>query len=361
MASTFNNPIGLCIGPDSSIHQAIARMESRRIGIVLVTDPDRKLLGTITDGDIRRAVLSEIDLDQPIHDLLKFKNQDLPSAPITALAGTDRNEIIRIIREHRIRHLPLVDGERRVVDLVTIENFVSGCAESIQAVIMAGGAGTRLLPLTDNVPKPMLHVNGRPVLELIVQQLRETGIKQISVAVHHKSEKITEHFGDGKDFGVEITYVNEDLPLGTAGALALMKPPKETVLVINGDILTHVDLRAMLDYHKENQADFTMAVQRYEIQVPYGVVELDGTRVKELKEKPLLKSLVNAGIYLLEPSVYHLIPAGERSDMTDLIQRLVETRRFVAAFPVREYWTDIGDHADYEQAQEHFRTPGLSQ
>jgi NDP-sugar pyrophosphorylase family protein len=209
------------------------------------------------------------------------------------------------------------------------------------------------LPLTKDLPKPMLPVGNKPLMEILVQQLRDAGIRRLNITVHHQPEKIIEHFGDGREFGVDITYATEDRPLGTAGALGMIEAPQETVLVVNGDILTGLDFRAMLAYHREQRADLTVAVQRYEVQVPYGVIECEGAFVRRLAEKPVLGFVVNAGIYLLEPSVHRLIPTGERYDMTELIQRLLDEGRPVAPFPIREYWLDIGQHADYERAQEY--------
>jgi len=226
----------------------------------------------------------------------------------------------------------------------------------VQAVVMAGGKGTRLHPLTAETPKPMLRVGERPVLEIIIGQLREAGIKQVKVTTHHKSEKIEEHFGDGKEFGIELSYVEEDRPLGTVGGLGLLEIPQETTLVINGDILTRVDFRAMLAYHREHQADLTVAVRQYDIKVPYGIIECEGSMVRGVSEKPLLGFFVNAGIYLLEPGVYQFIPSGQRFDMTELIQRVLREGRTVVSFPIREYWLDIGQREDYEQAQEEIKS-----
>jgi NDP-sugar pyrophosphorylase family protein len=217
---------------------------------------------------------------------------------------------------------------------------------------MAGGKGSRLQPLTEEMPKPMLPVGDRPVLEIIIGQLRDAGIKQVKVTTHHQPEKIAQHFGDGSNFGVELSYVEERSPLGTVGGLGLLEVPRETTLVINGDILTQVDFRAMLRYHQEHQADLTVAVRQYDVKVPYGVIECDGAQVRKISEKPAVMVLVNAGIYLLEPGVYRYIPNGQRFDMTELIQRLLDEGRSVVSFPVREYWLDIGQREEYEQAQE---------
>ena len=340
------------IGEDASIREAVAQADAIRSGIILVVDIDRRLLGTVTDGDVRRAILADISLDEPVSELLARKAGTPYAKPITGMVGTDRSALMKILQEHKILHLPLVDRERRVVDLLQLSDLVTDHERPIEAVIMAGGFGSRLRPLTNEMPKPMLPVGDRPLLEIIVDQLRDAGIKHVKIAVHHGSEKIAEHFANGKAFGVDISYATEDRPLGTAGALGLIERPKETTLVINGDILTQVDFRAMLNFHREHHADLTVAVHRWDFQVPYGVVECDGATVRGLAEKPQLKFFVNAGIYLLEPVTYQHIPSGEPYDMTDLIARLLERSRPVVAFPIREYWIDIGEHADYQQAQQ---------
>lgn len=345
----------LCMAPDGPIRQAITCINQNAKGIVLVTDEERRLLGTISDGDVRRAVLAGESLDTPVSELLARKAGSPYPEPVTALAGTERAVLLRLMQERVVRQVPLLDGDKHVVDLVTLDELLPGPAVPLQAVIMAGGFGTRLYPLTEELPKPMLPVGDRPLMELIVEQLRQAGIRRVNVTTHYMAEKIVEHFGDGHDFGVELSYVAEDRPLGTAGALGLMQAPQEPLLVINGDILTQVDFRAMLVYHQEQKAELTVAVRKYDLNVPYGVVESDGAFVRGLVEKPVLSFFVNAGIYLLEPSVHQCIPNGQRFDMTDLIQRLLEEGRTVASFPVMEYWLDIGQPVDYERAQEDWR------
>jgi len=219
-------------------------------------------------------------------------------------------------------------------------------------VIMAGGFGQRLRPLTEKLPKPMLPVGEKPVMELIIDQLRNAGIQKVNVTTHFKPDKIRDYFGDGRAFGVDLTYVSEESPLGTAGALSLIGEKNEPLLVINGDILTQVDFRTMLAFHREHGAEITVGVRQYDLQVPYGVIESDGTTVTGLHEKPMLNFFVNAGIYFLEPSVHELIPQGEHFDMTELINALLAKGRPVASFPIVEYWLDIGQHADYAKAQE---------
>lgn len=344
----------LLVKEDTSLREAMAHAEANRCGIVLVVDDDQKLVGTITDGDVRRAILSDANLDEPVSVLLANKAGSLNRGPITASERANRSELLRLFQEHKILHIPLVNQNGRVVGLSTLGDLVSGAEPQLQAVIMAGGVGSRLRPLTDKLPKPMLPMGDRPLLEVIVDGLKDAGIKNISLAVHHDSAKITDHFGDGKDFGVDITYANEERPMGTAGALGIIDTPTETTLVINGDILTRVDFRAMLAFHQEHGAELTIGVHEQNFQVPYGVIERDGVYVQGFSEKPVLKYFVNAGMYLLEPSAYEFIPNGGRYDMTDLIQRMIDEGRPVVAFPVHEYWIDIGQPDNYVKAQQDY-------
>ncbi|MDY6876671.1 MAG: nucleotidyltransferase family protein [Chloroflexota bacterium] len=341
----------LCIAPDRSIRQAIACIDRNEKGIVLVINEERRLLGTISDGDVRRAMLADDSLDTPISKLLARKADSPYPEPVTARDGTAHAALLKLMQERVVRQVPLLDDDGHVAGLVTLDELLPDQVLPLQAVIMAGGLGTRLRPLTEDLPKPMLPVGDRPLVELIVEQLRHAGIRRVNITTHYMAEKIVEHFGDGHDFGVELKYVTEKQPLGTAGALGLMETPNEPLLVINGDILTRVDFRAMLAYHQEHEVDLTIAVRKYDLNVPYGVIESDGAFVRGLVEKPLLSFFVNAGIYLLEPSVHRYIPNGQCFDMTDLIQRLLDNNRPVARFPVLEYWLDIGHHTDYVQAQ----------
>ncbi len=342
----------LCIGPGSSIRQSIADIDRNGKGIVLVVDGERRLLGTVTDGDIRRGLLSGIDLNLPVRALLEQRAPSSHPSPLTAPAGTPDAELLRLMNEYALRHIPLVDGQGRVVDIARLNDLTKEYELPLRAVIMAGGYGMRLRPLTEDLPKPMLPVGDRPLMEIIIRQLKEVGIRKVNVTTHHKPEKIIDHFGNGEAFGVEINYVEESQPLGTAGALGLMKAGDETMLVINGDILTQVDFRAMLSFHREQNADLTVAVRQYGLTVPYGVIECEGASVRRVTEKPLFSFFVNAGIYLLEPVVRQYIPNGRQLDMTDLIQQLLDESRSVASFPIHEYWLDIGQQETYKQAQE---------
>lgn len=347
-----SNLLNLCIAPTASIREAITCINLNAKGIVLVTDEDSRLLATITDGDVRRALLRGQNLDACVSELVPQKVGSEYPKPIFAPAGSDRASLLNLMQEHTIRQIPILDEDGKVVEMVTLDELMPEQELPLQAVIMAGGTGSRLRPLTDDVPKPMLPVGDRPLMELLIEQLRQAGIRRVNVATHYMSTKITDHFGDGRKFGIELNYVNEDRPLGTAGALGMMQTPQEPLLVVNGDILTRVDFRSMLAYHREHEAVLTVGVRKYDLNVPYGVVESDGAFVQGLVEKPLLNFLVNAGIYLLEPSVYRYIPNGQHCNMTDLIECLLKEGLPVASFPILEYWLDIGSPVDYQRAQD---------
>ena len=345
-------PAAFSIRPDATIHEAIRCIDrSASVSIALLVDEHGRLLNTITDGDVRRGVLAGISLDAPVRDLLLIKERTPHPTALTAPACTDNVTLLKMMEEKGLRQIPLVDLEGKVVDISVLRDLLPHVTRPMQAVIMAGGKGTRLRPLTENCPKPMLPVGGRPLLELTIERLQQAGIHQVNLSTNYQSEKIIQHFGDGKNFGIELNYLNEDRPLGTAGALGLMDRPEKPVLVVNGDVLTEVDFKAMLDYHQEHHAELTVGVRQYGLKVPYGVVDCDGSNVSGLREKPEISFLVNAGIYLLEPVVYDHIPSGERLDMTELIKRLLDAGRPVVSFPIMEYWIDVGQHKDYEQAQ----------
>jgi dTDP-glucose pyrophosphorylase/CBS domain-containing protein len=349
----------LCLTTSATIRDAIKCIDrSGAISLALLVDESGRLMSVLTDGDIRRGILHRLDLTAPIVDLLPIKALMPNAKAVTAPAGTDHPALLRIMQEKGVRQLPLIDAEEKVVDIVLLRDLLPEVTSGLQAVVMAGGFGTRLSPLTEEMPKPMLPVGGRPLLERIVAQLQNAGIQRVNITTHYKPEKIVEHFGTGSAFGVDIQYVNEDRPLGTGGALRLLPLPDAPTLVVNGDVLTNIDYRQMLEYHRDHAADMTVAVNLHTIEVPYGVIESDGARVTEVQEKPEIKLFVNAGIYLLEPSVYDFIPQAERFNMTDVIEALIEADRNVISFPIREYWMDIGQHNDYEQAQKDYGKEG---
>jgi dTDP-glucose pyrophosphorylase len=339
--------------PEATLRDVTELIDRNAKGIALVCDGERHLLGTITDGDLRRAILAGTSPDEPVRAVLerKARQDKMYPAPVTAPAGTSTGELIHLMNERSIRHIPIVDVDGRVVGLALLSELVRDYELPLRAVVMAGGFGTRLHPLTESTPKPMLPVGGRPILAHILDQLRASGISRVNVTTHFHPDAITEHFGDGREYGVDLSYVREDEPLGTAGGLGSLFPDDQPLLVMNGDILTGVDFRAMLDFHREHRAEMTVAVREEEFQLPFGVVETRDVHVARIEEKPTIRRFVNAGIYLLEPSLRTYIPAGEAMDIPHLVERLIADGRPVVSFPVHEYWLDVGHPHTYEQAE----------
>ena len=340
------------VEPHLTLREVIARIDAACEGLALVLDDERRLIGTVTDGDVRRALLVGLTLEAEVAELFRGALGAERHAPITAPLGTSPVALLRLMGETWVRHVPLIGEDGRVAGLALLSRFVRNPEPPLQAVIMAGGLGLRLRPLTEGLPKPMLPLGDRPLLERTVEQLGKAGIRRINITTHYEADKIQEHFGDGSSFDAQVSYSHENEPLGTAGALRRMDLEDDTpLLVINGDVLTTVNYRAMLDYHQQQGARLTMGVRHYGMKVPYGVVECDGPLVTALREKPEVGFFVNAGIYLVDPSACAEIPEGRRFDMTDLIARLVEKGQPVASFPIHEYWVDIGQVDDYERAQ----------
>jgi dTDP-glucose pyrophosphorylase len=349
----MRNVAELCIGPGSTLRDVLVRSNACRRGIVLVVDEHARLVGVITDGDIRRAILAGLDLATPTDRLLARKG--LPTMPITAPESSTHDELVALIRRTGVSHIPVVNAAGQVVRLVGLDDLLDEDELALKAVVMAGGKGSRLHPLTEDLPKPMLPLGDRPLMERIIRQLSEIGVRNVAVTTHYLQDKIVEHFGDGERFGVHLDYVAETTQRGTAGGLAQLDPPDTPLLVINGDILTELDFRAMLNFHREHDAALTAAVRPYEVNVPYGVVEVEGEQVRRVVEKPTYRYFVNAGIYLIEPRAHRMIPAEGKFDMTDLMGTVLAAGLRVVSFPVWEYWRDIGHHDDYLEAQADLR------
>lgn len=336
--------------PGHSIRQTMAIIDQGGAGISLLVTKTQQLIATISDGDIRRAILSGHSLDEPVENIVPGWPQ--PSQPpISASTITSVSELLQLMADHGIQQIPLVDDRGQVVDLALMWALHEGGDVPLKAVLMAGGFGTRLRPLTETIPKPMLPVNGKPLLELTINQMRRAGIRKVSITTHYLPDIIKQHLGDGAQLGVSLSYINEDQPMGTAGALSLLERTDEPLLVMNGDIMTDLDFRAMLNFHRQHDAMLTMAVAPYEYQIPYGVIEYDGVEVTSVREKPQQRCFINAGIYLIEPQVREHIPSNTPFSMTDLISLLIERGDRVVSFPIHEYWLDIGQHADYQRVQ----------
>lgn len=346
----------VCVDTEATIRHVAEVLNDTGIGAVLVLDDQRRLIGIVTDGDLRRAVLRLEGFQHKAITLLidaaTGQFRDFLWAPIS----TSTETLLAMMRQNGIRHVPLLDADGRPLDIARLEDLAIGVLSApeplvdAEAVIMAGGFGSRLRPLTDDIPKPMLPVGDRPLLEIIVGQLRQAGITKIVLSTFYQADMIHNHFGDGSRFDVKISYLSEDKPLGTAGALSLLPRPSGPLVVLNGDILTHTNLASMVHFHRKHDALFTIGSHYYEVEIPYGVLEVQDAEVMAVQEKPKLNFLVNAGLYVLSPKVFEFLEPGRHCNMTDLITKVRETHGRVVAFPIVEYWRDIGRVSDYLKA-----------
>lgn len=329
--------------PGRTIMDAITLINKVDRQLGLIVDEEGRLLGTITDGDIRRAILSGRSLEDSVEEAM-YKD------PVTASAGENPERLKTLMRLRQVKFIPLLDGEGRVADLIFHDPFERGAVGNL-VVLMAGGLGVRLRPLTEQCPKPMLEIGGKPILELILESFIAQGFTRFMLTVNYKSEMIEDYFGDGSRWGASIEYVHEPERLGTAGALSLLpERPQKPFIVMNGDLLTSVSFRQLLDFHAEQGGLATMCVREYDLEVPFGVVTIKENRLRSIDEKPVHKFFVNAGIYVLEPEVLDLLPGRSYLDMTRLFEKVIEDEE-AAVFPLREYWLDIGRHGDLERAK----------
>lgn len=333
----------------STIEDTIRLIEENPAKVVLVVDGDNRLLGTVTDGDVRRGLLRGLGMTDSVSEIMN-------THPTTAPLGSSRAHLFALMKQKHLRHIPLVDEAGRVAGLEFFDDLLHREDRDNWVVIMAGGRGKRLQPLTDETPKPMLEVGSKPILETILDELIEGGFHRFFLAVNYKSEMVKNHFGNGSAMGAEIAYLEETKPLGTGGALSLLPDkPETTLLVMNGDILTKVRLKNVLDFHAENGADATMCVREYVHEVPFGVVETEEHRLVGFAEKPTQRFLVNAGIYALEPDILHLVPQNRFFDMPQLFDKLVRKNRRTIVFPIQEYWLDVGRLEEFSQAHDEYR------
>ena len=332
------------VSPETPLVEAIAKVDASGLQVALVLAPDGRLRGIVTDGDVRRAILARKSLQMSVSEVMN------PS-PSSAPESTSRDEILALMRRLAIHHVPLVNDNGEVVGLATLDELIGVDERPNWVLLMAGGLGTRLQPLTDKCPKPLLPVGGKPILETILESFAEQGFKRIFMSLNYKGELIREYFGSGDRWGVQLEYLQENIRLGTAGSLSLLPRPTEPIVVMNGDLLTRPNFDNLLQFHIAQDAAATMAVQRYDFQVPYGVVRLDGERIAAIEEKPVQKFFVNAGIYALSPEALEYVPADTFFNMPTLFERLIAAGRITAAYPLREYWLDIGRLEEFERAQ----------
>jgi dTDP-glucose pyrophosphorylase len=337
----------LVIGRESSVLEALETIDRSTTKIVLVTDASRHLLGTVTDGDIRRGMLRGVDLSGSVVSVMN-------AAPHSVRIGESEAAMLAVMKQYDIHHLPILDWAGCVVGLVTDSELLQPGREGAWVVVMAGGLGSRLQPLTDTMPKPLLPIGGRPLLEIMIANLSRQGFERFFLSVNYRADMIESHFGDGSRFGVSVEYLTETERLGTAGALRMLreKAPKVPIIVINGDILTTLDARLLLMFHREQGAPATVCVCEHSWRVPYGVVvqEPDGG-FKGIEEKPLRRELISAGINVFSPEALDILPPSGPFDMPELLSKIAARFGPPKLYPMREYWLDIGRHDDLTRAQ----------
>ncbi|MGI2201453.1 nucleotidyltransferase family protein [Shewanella baltica] len=343
------------ITPSATILEALEVINREALQIALVINEDHHLIGVVTDGDIRRALLRNLSLTDSIATVMNTN-------PTVAQIGTHRKQLIDLMESKGILAVPLVD-DGKLVGLESLQNVANKNRYLNPVFIMAGGFGTRLRPLTDNCPKPMLKVGDKPILETVINSFIKSGFSNFYISTHYMPEVIKQYFGDGSKLGVKISYVYEETPLGTGGALGLL--PDDMVrglplIMINGDVLTNVDFQRLLSYHIESDADATMCVREYDFQIPYGVIEGDGSRITSMVEKPIHRFFVNAGIYVVSPRVLSSVNKNQKIDMPTLLEMHMVERQKVLMFPILEYWLDIGRMEDFNRAQLDIHTLGMN-
>lgn len=333
----------ITVSPGATIREVIETIDRGVMQIALVVDGER-LLGTVTDGDIRRAFIKGQELSDPISDIYNTQ-------PVKGYVSQPKEDLLQMALAKGVKQVPMVDEQGMLVGIESVDDYLRVSEKPNQVVVMAGGLGTRLRPLTEKTPKPLLKVGSKPILETIIRNFTRYGFRNIYLSVNYKAEQIQDYFGDGRPFGANLQYLVEDKRLGTAGALSLFpETPEQPVIIMNGDLLTNVNFEHLLNYHLLSEASATMCVRDYELQVPYGVVHAEGATIQAIEEKPVHRYYVNAGIYVLNPEVLRNIPRDRYLDMPQLFQTLIGQGCKTCSFPVREYWMDIGQPADFDRA-----------
>ncbi|MFD2177630.1 nucleotidyltransferase family protein [Veronia pacifica] len=335
------------IRPDRSIREALEIIDREALRVALVVSEEDHLFGVVTDGDVRRGLLNDISMSEPVSRVMS-------TSPITASVSSTRKQLIDLMEEKNILAVPLLDGEK-ICGMETLHGALNKPKLDNPVLLMAGGFGTRLRPLTESSPKPMLKIGDKPILETVIRSFMKAGFENFFISTHYMPEKIHEHFGNGSVLGINITYIHEDQPLGTGGALGLLPtdlPDDKPLIVMNGDVLTTVDFEQLVNFHTEHGADATMCVREYEYQVPYGVINGKGNKIVSMEEKPVQRFHVNTGIYVVSPHVFRSVEKNEAIDMPTLLEQQMLERDNVLMFPIHEYWLDIGRPDDFDRAQQ---------
>jgi len=333
----------IIITNDATIKKALSIISAGATQIAIVVDKKGKLLGTLTDGDIRRGYLRGMDINSPINSIINKK-------PFSAKENDTKEKILKIALKKKIYQIPVIDKNRKVIGLHVLDELIKPKDKSNLVVIMAGGKGMRLRPLTKDIPKPMLKIKNKPILQTIIEKFIKSGYYNFAICVNYKSKVIIDYFGNGKKFGAQIKYVREKIRMGTAGALSLLKKEiREPFFVMNGDILINLDFDKLLKFHEENNSEATMCIKEYNVVLPYGEVRVKKKNIISIEEKPKHKFFVNAGIYILDPKCINLIPR-RFYNMTSLFRKMINKKDKIELFPLGENWLDIGRIDDYGHA-----------
>lgn len=340
----------MTVTADASLRRVMEVIDSGAGQIALVTDGNGILIGTVTDGDVRRGLLKGLGLDSSVSEVMHGK-------PTTTLKGASAASMQRMMRERGLNHIPVVDPEGHLVALALREGMTVVDPRPTRVILMAGGLGMRLRPLTETVPKPMIPVGDKPLLERIITHFRDQGFSRFTLSLNYLGHVIRDHFGDGSSLGVEIDYVQETRRMGTGGALSLMPHrPDEPFVVMNGDIMTTTSFGTMMDFHAKTGSAVTICAREFNMQVPYGVLNVDDSTLVSMEEKPVHSHLVNAGIYALSPLIFEHVRDSEPLDMPELINRVKDAGHKVSVYPVREYWMDVGRIEDLDRARAEYET-----
>jgi len=332
-----------------SLEKAISVLHLGGLRVALVIDKNNILLGTITDGDIRRALLNHQGMDSSIEGIMN-------NTPTVALS-TDSMEVIMLKMKSRdLLHIPIIDENNQLVGLETLQHLTYDKRYDNPIFLMAGGFGTRLYPLTEDIPKPLLKVGTKPILETIIDRFIKAGFYNFYISTYYKADMIHKYFGDGSAWGINITYVKEDKPLGTAGSIGLLPKdlPNLPILMMNGDVLTKVNFEHLLNFHLKQNGIATMCIREYDVQIPFGVVSIKDQKAQNFLEKPVKKFFVNAGIYVFNQEMLGKVKSGDYIDMPDLLKQQIDEGRNVNVFPIHEYWKDVGHIKEYQNVNDSF-------
>ena len=333
----------LLVTRESSIYEVLEVIQNGNAQIALVVDNKKKLLGTISDGDVRRSILKRGNLLTNAESIMRRNFKFIT-------VDEDIEEALKKMKKEKIFQIPVIDKNGILLDLLLLKDFLRVEEKKNNLVIMAGGKGMRLRPYTEKCPKPMLKINGKPILEIILEQCIEYGFRQFHFSVNYLKNQIIDYFGNGKKWDVNINYLIEKKPLGTAGSLQLLPKQSQPFIVINGDLLTRLDLNRILNFHIENQADATLGVRNHTEKVPYGVVKVEGTRLLSFEEKPTFNHLVNAGVYVINPNLLDIIKVNSFLDMPNFLEIAKDKSYKINVYPIHEYWLDIGKPEFLEKA-----------